>query len=46
MVYSMDFLAFTIIIQVNQRLLHLQHSRPLFYVLYNMYIPFIYFIAL
>ena len=37
----MDFLAFTIV-QVNQQSQHLQYSCPLFYVLYNMYIPFIY----
>ena len=38
----MDFLAFTIIVQVNQQSQHLQYSCPLFYVLYNMYIPFTY----
>ena len=30
----MDFLAFTIIIQVNQKSQHLQYSCPLSYVLY------------
>ena len=34
----MDFLAFTIIVQVNQQSQHLQYSCPLFYVLYNIYI--------